>query len=101
MKYPVRITYPNNNRVDFKLLTLEEANQKFVVVDGNLLEQEVKVLHHDTAVRMLKYSRQTIEECLEDITYCTGDVLERVKTRLREATADIEILKEVLEFYSK
>ena len=101
MKYPVRITYPNNNRVDFKLLTLEEANQKFVVVDGNLLEQEVKVLHPDTAVRMLKCSKQTVEECLEDMTYCTGDVLERVKTRLKEATADIEILKEVLEFYSE
>ena len=68
MKYPVRITYPNNNRVDFKMLTLEEANQKFVVADSNLLEQEVKVLHHDTAVRMLKYSKQTIEECLEDMT---------------------------------
>lgn len=101
MKYPVQVTYPIKNNIDYKMLTLEEANQKFVVADGNLLEQEVKILHPDTAVRMLKCSRQTIEDCLEDMIYCTGDVLERVKTRLKEATADVEILKEVLEFYSK
>jgi hypothetical protein len=101
MKYPVRVTYPMNNRVDFKMLTLEEANQKFVVIDGKLFEQEIKTLDENIALERLKYAEECMKDYLEDAKYFHGDVLKRTLVRIGSTAIDILVLKQAVAFFKQ
>ena len=55
MKYPVTVF--SNSGMKYAMLTLEEANQPFVVVDGLLVKQDIRPMTKEYAERTL------VEEC--------------------------------------
>lgn len=99
MKYPVRVTYHAINGTHLKLLTLEEANQKFVVINNELVEQDVKPMNEREVRQRLKYS----EECLKDEEDFINNVPSADHTknrkRVKECLEDISVLTEALKLY--
>lgn len=101
MKYPVKVTYRNSNDVDFKMLTLEEANQKFIVVNGLLVEQEVNAMSEEVVISRLAYSEDCLKGDIEDLHCMSDDFRTRVQKRIASLEVDIAVLKQAVTFFKQ
>lgn len=101
MKYPVKVTYRNSNDVDFKMLTLAEANQKFVVVNGLLVEQEVNAMSEEVVISRLAYSEDCLMDDIKDLDCMSNDFRTRVQKRIASLEVDIAVLKQAVSFFKQ
>ena len=101
MKYPVKVTYRNSNDIDFKMLTLEEANQKFIVVKGLLVEQEVNAMSEEVVISRLAYSEDCLMDAIKDLDCMSADFRIRVQKRIASLGVDIAVLKQAVSFFKQ
>ena len=69
MLYPVRVKVGRSN-YEYAMLTLEQANQKFVVIDGCLVEQDVIPLRACDVQERLGYEISELEDAKASFSLC-------------------------------
>ena len=99
MKYPVKVTYPNIKGTHFKMLTLVEANEKFAVVQGYLVEQIVTPITEAYAEERLKYALGAIEDLMEYMDGLNQVDHKDAYLRLLEYKQDAVILEQAVAFF--
>lgn len=91
MLYPARVKVGHGS-YDYAMLSLEQANQKFVVIDGCLVEQDVVPMSADYVEERLKYETEALSDAQEHFEVCTTNYKEVLKTEIEKLKKDIVIL---------
>lgn len=91
MLYPVRVKLGRSN-YEYAMLSIEQANQKFTVIDGCLVEQDVVPMSVDYVEERLKYETETLNDAKEHFEVCTTNYKEVLKTQIEKLNKDIAIL---------
>lgn len=94
MLYPVRVKLGRGN-YNYAMITLEQANQKFVVIDGCLVEQDVIPMRACDVQERLDYETKTLNDAKDTLSICPAScpfVLEKLQAEINQAEKDITIL---------
>lgn len=103
MKYPVKVSI-GNGTYNYAMLSLEQANAKFVVVDGCLVQQNVSPMSMDYVIQQLTYE----EECLADTeeyllvlqnSRFSSTSVTKYEAEILERKASIEVLTQAKQHY--
>lgn len=94
MLYPVRVKLGRGN-YNYAMITLEQANQKFVVIDGCLVEKDVIPMRACDVQERLDYETKTLNDAKDTLSICPASftlMLEKLKAEITQAEKDIAIL---------
>ena len=101
MKYPVRVCIGKADAV-LALMTLEEANQQFVVHDNCLVKQEVMPMSKEHVLGRLAYELNCVEDAKDFLAMLTENsgsstyYRNKYTAQLNEHEANITILNQAL-----
>ena len=111
-KFPVIVRV--NREQSFKWLTLEQANERFIVVNGHLVDNKVEPLSLTSAEFLLEQSQRSLadskyffEFLCEDVASCKNErfinerlmpKLDKCKVEIKNAEHDISFLKQAIVF---
>lgn len=101
MLYPVRVKVGRSN-YEYAMLTLEQANQKFVVIDGCLVEQGVVPMTAAYVQERLDYETQTLADAKDTLGICpstTTFLITKLKAEIEQAQRDIAVLNLAKQHY--
>ena len=101
MLYPVRVKLGRSN-YEYAMLSLEQANQKFVVIDGCLVEQDVIPLRACDVQERLDYETKTLNDAKDTLSICPAScpfVLEKLQAEINQAEKNIAILNLAKQHY--
>lgn len=99
--YPVRICNGNTS-YEYAMVTLEQANQRFTVVNGCLVSQEVYPLSKEYVLEQLKYQEENLSEAKNDLvafTQMSVTMREKIEEEIARRTKDITILTQAKQYY--
>ena len=94
MLYPVRVKVGRSN-YEYAMLTLEQANQKFVVIDGCLVEQDVVPMRACDVEERLAYEKDTLASAKDTLSICPQTytcMWDKLQAEIKQAEKDIAIL---------
>lgn len=91
MLYPVRVKVGRSS-YEYAMLSLEQANQKFVVIDGCLVEQDVIPMRACDVHERLDYETKTLNYAQEHFEVCTTNYKEELKKDIEKLKKDIAVL---------
>jgi hypothetical protein len=98
MKYPVTVF--SNRGMKYAMLTLEEANQPFVVVDGLLVVQDIRPMTKEYAERTLAEECAALEDAQEYIKLdLTKSQIVKTSAEILRATINIAVLREAQTYF--
>lgn len=99
MKYPVRVCIGKADAV-LALMTLEEANQQFVVRDNCLVKQEVMPMSKEYAERTLAEECAALEDAQEYIKLdLTKSQIIKTSAEILITTFNIAVLREAQTYF--
>lgn len=101
MLYPVRVKLGRGN-YNYAMITLEQANQKFVAVDGCLVEQDIVPMRACDVEEKLNYEMETLNDAKDTLSICPASclfVLEKLYAEINQAEENIAILKLAKQHY--
>lgn len=101
MLYPVRVKVGRSN-YEYAMLTLGQANQKFVVIDGCLVEQDVVPMTAAYVQERLDYETQTLADAKDTLGICpstTTFLITKLKAEIEQAQRDIAVLNLAKQHY--
>jgi hypothetical protein len=99
--YPVRISIGNSG-YEYAMVTLEQANQRFTVVDGCLVSQEVYPMTEEYVLSRLKYETESLAEAKNDLvtfTELSTAMREKIEGEIVKRTKDVAILTQAKQHY--
>ena len=108
VKFPVIVRV--NREQSFKWLTLEQANERFIVVNGHLVDNKVEPLSLEYCSFLLeqyqtslKDSQKYFEFLCEDAASCKNErfVSERLMPKLDKCKVDIKNVEHDIDFLTK
>lgn len=94
MLYPVRVKVGRSN-YEYAMISLEQANQKFVVIDGCLVEQDIVPMSADYVEERLDYETETLNDAKDTLNICPASfplMLEKLQAEINQAEKNIAIL---------
>lgn len=101
MLYPVRI-FVGDTPCNYAMITLEQANQKYIVINGCLVEQAIVPMDADYVQQQLTYRNNCLLDDQESYDACPSHWEER-RTKILKAIevckADIAILTQAKKHY--
>ncbi len=98
MKYPVTVF--SNSGMKYAMLTLEEANQPFVVVDGLLVKQDIRPMTKEYAERTLAEECAALKNAQEYIKLdLTKSQIIKTSAEILITTFNIAVLREAQTYF--
>lgn len=98
MKYPVTVF--SNSGMKYAMLTLEEANQQFVVVDGLLVVQDILPMTKEYAERTLAEECAALKDAQEYIKLdLTKSQIIKTSAEILITTFNIAVLREAQTYF--
>lgn len=98
MKYPVTVF--SNSGMKYAMLTLEEANQQFVVVDGLLVVQDIRPMTKEYAERTLAEECAALKDAQEYIKLdLTKSQIIKTSAEILITTFNIAVLREAQTYF--
>ncbi len=98
MKYPVTVF--SNRGMKYAMLTLEEANQQFVVVDGLLVVQDIRPMTKEYAERTLAEECAALKDAQEYIKLdLTKSQIIKTSAEILITTFNIAVLREAQTYF--
>jgi len=94
MLYPARVKVGHGS-YDYAMLSLEQANQKFVVIDGCLVEQRVEPMRACDVEERLAYEKDTLASAKDTLSICPQTytcMWDKLQAEIKQAEKDIAIL---------
>ena len=103
MKYPVKVSI-GNGTYNYAMLTLEQANARFVVVNGCLVEQDVSLMRLGYVAQQLTYEKECLVDAEEYLAVLrineSGNTqASKYEAEISERKASIEILTQAKKHY--
>lgn len=98
MKYPVTVF--SNSGMKYAMLTLEEVNQQFVVVDGLLVVQDIRPMTKEYAERTLAEECAALKAAQEYIKLdLTKSQIIKTSAEILITTFNIAVLREAQTYF--
>ena len=97
MKYPVHVVYNDHPFTsakyasEYRFMTLEEMNAKFVLLDNAPVEQRVTVIRAETIKSWMEHEQQLLQIYSSDSEWC--------KEHASKIQQRVETLKQIQEFF--
>lgn len=102
MLYPVRVKVGHDS-YEYAMITLEQANQKFVVIDGCLVEQYVEPMRACDVEERLEYAKDILASAKDTLSICLPTyayIWDKLQAEIKQAEQDIAILTLAKQHYT-